>query len=326
MAQRLHKVENEGGDISKRGKGRAMPRGRHRLTEEQHAEIRRHFRAAFTNSTPEQVFLKFARNEHGVHDRIRATDMLRGVRIHLRLPVAKLPDEDVLMLFLELDKSGREYLDVGMLVEYVNEGATKYDFKIGAAVEDGASACLRESRVRGNEKFGTVQAARDAAGSFGGVPPRILHTICARLKALSIQEYVWKRLDERKGAVAPDPSRPWLGPEASTIREAVFAHIDLNGDGKLSVEEFHDIIRHSLKVSVFELNDETIMHLVEALDTDRSGSISLDELHVLLLKGAAPARNPARRSEGVPRELLRVQRSAVASRTRFPRFRRDRPF
>ena len=60
MAHNLRAKENKEGRVDARGMGRQMPRGRHRLTEEQHAEIRRHFRAAFTNSTPEQVFLKFA--------------------------------------------------------------------------------------------------------------------------------------------------------------------------------------------------------------------------------------------------------------------------
>ena len=116
---RMRDVENKEGRVDHRGMARVMPRGRHRLSEAQHAEIRRHFRAAFMGSTPHQVFLKFA-GQHGPRGsavRIAARDMLRGVRIHLRLTVQQLPDEDVMMLFLELDKDGRDAIDVDALVD-----------------------------------------------------------------------------------------------------------------------------------------------------------------------------------------------------------------
>ena len=102
---------------------RSGPRGHRRLTKAQHAEFRRHFRAAFAGRAAEEIFARFSPHDHG---RVGAADFLRGVRLHLRLPVSTLPDEDALRLFLELDERNREALEVAELVAYLRRADISY--------------------------------------------------------------------------------------------------------------------------------------------------------------------------------------------------------
>ena len=53
------------------------------------------------------------------------------------------------------------------------------------------------------------------------------------------------------------------------------------------MSEFCDVIRHHLKVSIFDLPDEGLRKLVDAVDADRSGFVEVEELHDLLMRGDA---------------------------------------
>jgi len=66
----------------------------------------------------------------------------------------------------------------------------------------------------------------------------------------------------------------------------IFNWMDDDSSGKISPEEFEDMIRGELKVAPEELSDEQLLAVWHALDDDNSGLVAMDEFNNFMRVGA----------------------------------------
>jgi hypothetical protein len=76
---------------------------------------------------------------------------------------------------------------------------------------------------------------------------------------------------------------------ASSDYAAFYDRLDVNGTGRLERDEFRDVVRRVLRISILEISDSEIYALYAALDCAKAGSIDIEEL--LIVAGMEPKPN-----------------------------------
>jgi len=232
---------------------------------------RRALRGSIKGATkPEDLFARLASRDEVITWR----DLIRGVRLQLRITQDELSDDSVAAIWDSISEDGESCVD---------------NLLSCAGFETRAERVARAERERLEElerirlaELAAADARRQAAvDGFDAecIPLKTLKLVVRRLKDLSVQEYIFEHMHDA-GMVVP------VFPE-QTLREAIYTHLDRNNDGSLECGEFKDIIRGRLRIDRFTLDDDGLNALSDAVDQDGSGDIDMDELHALLERGNA---------------------------------------
>jgi hypothetical protein len=217
---------------------------------------------------PEELFGRIASED----EVITWKDLRRGVRLQLRIAQDAMDDDGAAAVWERISHNPC----VDELLHYAG-------FETKAERE----ARAERERLEELERIRLAQLAEEerrrqaAVDNFDSecIPLKTLKLIVKRLKDLTVQEYIFEHMHDVGMSIPVFPEE--------TLREAIYHHLDRNGDGSLECGEFKDIVRGRLRITRFDLDDDGLERLVNAVDQDGSGDIDMDELHALLERGAA---------------------------------------
>lgn len=185
------------------------------------ARVRKRLAAAGTRGGKawEEIFAMSDRNRDGV---LSFQEYMSLVRDKLRIPPQAICDNDLRVLFVEMDKNGNELVDSAELIEYIQHGPRRQQ-------DDAAMVNVRIQRVRRNMRL----AFQSLGGNEMDARKIFAHMDLDSSTRLSQYEF--------NSFVRHDLGLTRWDVQNSSLAD-FFHHMDRNGDG-LEVNELIDFLK-----------------------------------------------------------------------------------
>jgi Ca2+-binding EF-hand superfamily protein len=271
-------------------------------------------KAAIRGQSPADLFRKY---DATGDDLLDETELLRLIRVDLKIMPGELTDEDVGMLVTNLDDDGSGTLSIPELVDFVERGVATFNsgpLKIDTAVAEKLLKALRGATTY-QKVFGKFDTSGDGkldAGELLALVRDDLNILSDEVADQDVRSLAVALDDDGSGTLSIEELASFVefgtdaiaigrssnidksianqiqaAMKAATTHTKLFAEFDASGDGLLNPSELNRMIRKDLKVLPAEVSDADIGLLVKALDDDGSGTLAIHELVDFIEHGTA---------------------------------------
>jgi len=237
--------------------------------------------AAYTGASGRQLDVLFGRFDRDGSGQLDEDEVRRALRRTLKIPPSVVTDPEISALCTMLDSDGSGTVSIAEIVDFLNADVNaprleeEYDKK--KATLDQLNAALKE--------LVADQRSKTAAWKIDDSCSKVTPVKGLELDSLPVLSKGGEQSPKRKKPLEPrvvervrgKMSKAAYGSGGRDLQE-VFGRFDKDGSGQLEDAELRRAIRFTLKIPNYAISDSEISSLCSMLDSDNSGSVSINEL------------------------------------------------